>query len=115
MTCHSMINPRLQFGELLTPSARRTKDNNKARESVSEFTTHEGQLVRLTGPRHRELRQQSRRPSRLHPPSLPSPRQTEPTAYGPATLDNLQKAFAANNCNIQKLMIDIALIATEIK
>ena len=39
----------------------------------------------------------------------------EPTASGPATLDNLQKAFAANNCHIQKLMIDIALVATEIK
>jgi hypothetical protein len=36
----------------------------------------------------------------------------EPTAYGAKVLDDLQQNFAANNCHIQKLLIDIALIVT---
>jgi hypothetical protein len=34
----------------------------------------------------------------------------EPTAYGPKVLDDLQRNFAANNCHIQKLLMDIALV-----
>jgi mono/diheme cytochrome c family protein len=116
MSCHSMINPLGFSLENFDAVGRwRVKDNNKPVNPVSEFTTHEGQLVRLTGARdivnyvagnpgghrafirhlfHHLVKQ-------------------EPTAYGPATLDNLQKAFAANNCHIQKLMIDIALVAAE--
>ncbi|MBE7494406.1 MAG: DUF1592 domain-containing protein [Verrucomicrobiaceae bacterium] len=118
MSCHSMINPLGFSLENFDAVGRwRVKDNNKPVNPVSEFTTHEGQLVRLTGARdivnyvagnpgghrafirhlfHHLVKQ-------------------EPTAYGPATLDNLQKAFAANNCHIQKLMIDIALVAAEVK
>lgn len=36
-------------------------------------------------------------------------------AYGPKVLDDLQRNFAANGCNIQKLLIDIAVVATEVK
>ena len=88
----------------------RTKDNNKPVNPVSELTTEEGKLVKLAGPRdivnfvadnpsgHRafirhlfnhEVKQQV-------------------TAYGPKTLDELQKNFAANGCNIQKLLVEIA-------
>ncbi len=118
MTCHSLINPLGFSLENFDAVGRwRMKDNNKPVNPVTEFTTHEGQLVRLTGPRdivnyvannpgghrafirhlfHHLIKQ-------------------EPSAYGIATLDNLQRDFAANNCNIQKLMLDIAIVATEAK
>ncbi|WP_395717844.1 DUF1592 domain-containing protein [Prosthecobacter sp.] len=114
MTCHSMINPLGFSLENFDAVGRwRTKDNNKPVNPVSEFTTHEGQLVRLTGPRdivnyvadnpaghrafirhlfHHLVKQ-------------------EPAAYGPKVIDDLQKSFAANQCHIQKLMVEVALVA----
>ena len=35
----------------------------------------------------------------------------QPLAYGPQTLEDLQKSFAASNCNVQKLLVDLALVA----
>lgn len=118
MSCHSMINPLGFSLENFDAVGRwRTKDNNKPVNPVSEFTTHEGQLVRLSGPRdivnyvsgnpgghrafirhlfHHLVKQ-------------------EPGAYGAATLDTLQKDFAANQCSIQRLMTEIALVAAEVK
>lgn len=118
MTCHSMINPLGFSLENFDAVGRwRTKDNNKPVNPVSDFTTHEGQLVRLTGPRdivnYVASNPAGHRAFIRH--LFHHLVKQEPTAYGPATLDNLQKAFAANNCHIQKLMIDIALVATEIK
>lgn len=118
MSCHSMINPLGFSLENFDAVGRwRTKDNNKPVNPVTEFTTHEGKLVRLTGARdivnyvagnpgghrafirhlfHHLVKQ-------------------DPTAFGSATLDTLQKSFAASNCHIQKLMLDIALVASEAK
>jgi hypothetical protein len=78
MSCHSMINPLGFSLENFDAVGRwRTKDNNKPVNPVSEFTTHEGKLVRLTGARDivNYVASQSWRPSRLHPPSLPSSHQ----------------------------------------
>ena len=118
MTCHSMINPLGFSLENFDAVGRwRTKDNNKPVNPVSDFTTHEGQLVRLAGPRdivnYVASNPAGHRAFIRH--LFHHLVKQEPTAYGPATLDNLQKAFAANNCHIQKLMIDIALVATEVK
>jgi hypothetical protein len=116
MTCHSMINPLGFSLENFDAVGRwRTKDNNKPVNPVSEFTTHEGQLVRLTGPRdivnYVASNPAGHRAFIRH--LFHHLVKQEPTAYGPATLDNLQKVFAANNCHIQKLMIDIALVAAQ--
>ena len=118
MTCHSMINPLGFSLENFDAVGRwRTKDNNKPVNPVSEFTTHEGQLVRLTGPRdivnYVASNPAGHRAFIRH--LFHHLVKQEPTAYGPVTLDNLQKAFTSNNCHIQKLMIDIALVATEVK
>jgi hypothetical protein len=113
MSCHSMINPLGFSLENFDAVGRwRTKDNNKPVNPVSEFTTHEGKLVRLTGARdivnyvasnpgghrafirhlfHHLIKQ-------------------APTAYGPKVLDDLQKSFAASGCNIQKLILEIAMV-----
>lgn len=113
MSCHRMINPLGFSLENFDAVGRwRTKDNNKPVDAVSEFSTHEGKTVRLSGPRdivnyvaanpsghrafirhlfHHFIKQQ-------------------PAAYGPKALDELQRSFAANGCHIQKLLIDIALV-----
>lgn len=118
MACHSMINPLGFSLEGFDAVGRwRTKDNNRPVDTVSEFTTHEGALIRLTGARdivnyvadnpgghrafirhlfHHLVKQ-------------------DPAAYGPATLDHLQKTFAANGCNVQKLLTDIALVTAALE
>jgi hypothetical protein len=35
----------------------------------------------------------------------------DPAAYGPRVIDDLQKSFAASGCHIQKLLVEIALVA----
>ena len=118
MPCHSMINPLGFSLENFDAVGRwRTKDNNKPVNPVSEFSTHEGKMVRLAGPRdivdyvvanpsgHRAFIRQ------LFHHLI----KQDPTAYGPQTLDNLQRDFAANGCNIQKLIVEIALVAAGTK
>ncbi len=118
MTCHSMINPLGFSLENFDAVGRwRTRDNNKPVNTVSEFATHEGQLVRLSGPRD----------IANYVASNPGGHRAfirhlfhhlvkqEPSAYGVRTLDKLQHDFAANGCNIQRLMVDIAILATGVK
>jgi len=114
MSCHRMINPLGFSLENFDAVGRwRVKDNNKPVNPVSEFATHEGQLVRLTGPRdivtyvaanpsgHRAfIRQLFNHTVKQQIP-----------AYGPKVMDDLQRGFAASGCNIQKLLVDIALVA----
>jgi len=117
MACHSMINPLGFSLENFDAVGRwRTKDNNKPVNPVGELTTAEGKTVRLTGPRD-IVNYVANNPSghrafirHLFHHLI----KQEPSAYGIATLENLQRDFAANNCNIQKLILDIAIIATEL-
>ena len=114
MSCHSMINPLGFSLENFDAVGRwRTKDNNQPVNPVSEFTTHEGQLVRLTGPRdivnYVAANPGGHRAFIRH--LFHHLIKQEPTAYGPKVLDDLQKSFAANGCNIQKLLVEIALVA----
>jgi hypothetical protein len=115
MSCHSMINPLGFSLENFDAVGRwRTKDNNKPVDAVSEFTTHEGKLVRLTGPRdivnYVAANPSGHRAFIRH--LFHHLVKQEPTAYGPTVLDDLQHNFAANNCHIQKLLMDIALVVT---
>ena len=118
MACHSMINPLGFSLENFDAVGRwRTKDNNKPVNPVGELTTAEGKTVRLTGPRD-IVNYVANNPSghrafirHLFHHLI----KQEPTAYGIQTLDNLQRDFAANGCNIQKLILDIALVASEVK
>jgi len=118
MACHSMINPLGFSLENFDAVGRwRTKDNNKPVNPVGELTTAEGKTVRLTGPRD-IVNYVANNPSghrafirHLFHHLI----KQEPSAFGIATLENLQRDFATNNCNIQKLILDIAIIATELK
>jgi hypothetical protein len=114
MSCHSMINPLGFSLENFDAVGRwRTKDNNKPVDAVSEFTTHEGMLVRLTGARdivnYVAANPGGHRAFIRH--LFHHLIKQEPTAYGPKALDDLQKTFAASGCHIQKLLVEIALVA----
>ena len=112
MSCHSMINPLGFSLENFDAIGRwRTKDNNKPVNAISDFTTEEGRTLHLTGPRdivnyvadnpagHRAFIRH------LFHHML---KQAIPT-YGPNVLPELQKKFASSNCNIQKLLVEIAI------
>ena len=113
MSCHSMINPLGFSLENFDAVGRwRTKDNNKPVNPVSEFSTHEGKLVRLSGPRdivnYVAANPSGQRAFIRH--LFHHFVKQEPAAFGAQTLDALQRNFAANNCHIQKLLIDTALV-----
>ena len=114
MSCHSTINPLGFSLENYDAIGRwRTQDNNKPVNAVGDFADDEGRVVHLTGPRdivnyvasspygHRAFIRQ------LFNHFV----KQQPLAYGPQTLEDLQKSFAASNCNVQKLLVDLALVA----
>ena len=113
MSCHSTINPLGFSLENFDAIGRwRTKDNHKSVNPISEFADDQGKTIRLTGPRdivnyvadnpagHRAFI----RHLFNHLTKQPFP------AYGPSVIESLQQHFAASGCNVQKLMMEIALI-----
>lgn len=118
MSCHAVINPLGFSLENFDAIGRwRTQDNHKPVDPVSEFSDEQGRTVRLTGPRdivnhvadnpagHRAFIRQLFH----HTVKQPVP------AFGPKVLDQLQAGFAASGCHIQKLLLEIAVLATEVK
>jgi mono/diheme cytochrome c family protein len=118
MSCHGVINPLGFSLENFDAIGRwRTKDNNKPVDSVSQFNDDHGTSVRLTGPRD-IVNYVADNPSghRAFIAHLFNHCVKQaPAVYGPTTLDDLQKKFAANQCHIQKLLVDIAIAAAEVK
>jgi hypothetical protein len=114
MSCHSTINPLGFSLENFDAIGRwRTQDNNKPVNAAGEFADDEGKVVHLSGPRdivnyvasspygHRAFIRQ------LFNHFV----KQQPLAYGPQTLEDLQKSFAASSCNVQKLLVDLTLVA----
>lgn len=118
MACHRMINPLGFSLENFDAVGRwRMKDNNKPVNAVTDFATDEGKTVHLTGPRD-IVNYVADNPSghrafirHLFHHFV----KQEPMAYGVPTLDNLQRDFAANGCNIQRLLVEVAVTAGEVK
>lgn len=114
MSCHSTINPLGFSLENFDAIGRwRTQDNHKPVNPVSEFADDEGRTVRLTGPR--DIVNYVAANSAGHRAFI---RQLfnhlvkqQPLAYGPETMETLQRGFVASNFNVQKLIIEIALTA----
>ena len=115
MSCHGVINPLGFSLENFDAIGRwRVKDNNKPVNSVSDFSDEQGKKIHLTGPRdivnyvadnpsgHRAFIRHLF--NHIVKQQIPS--------YGAKTLDDLQRSFADSGCNIQKLVVEIALVAT---
>lgn len=114
MACHRLINPLGFSLENFDAVGRwRAEDNNKPVNPVGEFANNEGKTVRLTGPRdivnYVAANPSGHRAFIRH--LFHHLVKQEPGAYGIATLDKLQRDFAASGCHIQKLLVEIALVA----
>lgn len=118
MSCHGMINPLGFSLENFDAIGRwRVKDNNKPVNAVSDFSDEQGKKIHLTGPRdivnyvadnpsgHRAFIRHLF--NHVVKQQIP--------AYGPKVLDELQQKFSASGCNIQGLLLEIALVASEVK
>jgi len=114
MSCDSTINPLGFSLENFDAIGRwRTKDNNKPVNAISEFANEDGKTVRLTGPRdivNYVADNPSGHRAFIRHLFNHTVKQQIP-AYGFQALDKLQKAFAESGCNMQKLLVEIALIA----
>lgn len=113
MSCHSTINPLGFSLENFDAIGRwRMKDNNKPVDAVGDFTDDEGRTVHLTGPRdivNYVASSAYGRRAFIRQIFNHFIKQS-PLAYGTDTLETLQRDFAAANCNVQKLLVEIALV-----
>jgi len=114
MSCHSVINPLGFSLENFDAIGRwRTKDENKPVDPVSELPLENDQILRLTGPRdivNHVVDQPDGQRTFIRHLFHHTIKQT-PAAYGPETLDQLQKAFVQQEFNIQKILSEIATVA----
>jgi hypothetical protein len=112
--CHSVINPLGFSLESFDAVGRfRTQDNGRPVNTLSEFATEDGKTIQLSGPRD------------IANFSVTSPDAQEAfieqlfhqvvkqpiIAYGRNVMDQLRQSFAASECNIQKLLVEIVTIS----
>ena len=114
MACHATINPLGFSLENYDAVGRwRTTDQNKPVDPVSDYTTQEGEVIQLKGPR--DL-------ARHAAESVDAQRgfvrqmfhfavKQTPAAYTPDTLERLQDAFTKSGFHIRSLLADIAVSA----
>jgi cytochrome c553 len=114
MSCHTTINPLGFSLEHYDAVGRfRTTDNNKPINAESDYTTTDGQVLKLRGPR--DLAE--------HTAGNPEARagfvrqlfqhavKQAPPAYGADTLKRLDAQFAASGTNVRGLLTEIAVTA----
>jgi hypothetical protein len=118
MGCHVTINPLGFSLENYDAVGRfRTTDNNKPVNAESDYTTPDGQVIRLRGPRdlaeHAVTSADARRGfvRQLFQQTV----KQAPAAYGSKTLEELDSAFVESGCNIRKLLVEVAVTAAMYK
>lgn len=114
MGCHATINPLGFSLENYDAIGRwRTKENDRPINATTDFSTDEGQTIRLTGARdlvkfavenpdgHRAF---------IHQLFQHTAKQAV-NVYGPDALEKLRRSFTASGFNIRRLLGDIAITA----
>lgn len=114
MGCHATINPLGFSLENFDAVGRfRTTDNSKPVDAQSEYLTSDGERITLRGPRdlanHAAASEDARRGfvRQLFQHAV----KQAPAAYGPGTLDTLDRQFLASGCHIRHLLVEIATVA----
>ncbi len=113
-TCHSVINPLGFSLENFDAVGRfRTSEKGRLIDSASDYTTDDGATVRFTGARDlAEFAAGSEHAQKAFIEQLFHQLVKQPVlAYGPDTMDRLRESFVRSQFNIQKLMIEIALLS----
>jgi hypothetical protein len=114
-SCHSVINPLGFSLEQYDAVGRfRTTDNDKPVDPVSEYVTDEGQKIRLNGARDvAQFALGQEQALQAFVQQLFHQFVKQPVlAYGPETLATLQQSFVRSDFNMQKLVMEIATIAS---
>ncbi len=113
-SCHSVINPLGFSLEHYDAVGRfRTSDNEKPINAVSDFTTDDGQTIRLAGARDvAEFATASEQAQNGFIEQLFHQVVKQPMlAYGFDVKQRLRLSFIASDFNIQKLLVEIATIS----
>ena len=113
-SCHSVINPLgFSLEQYDTVGRFRTSERDRPIDAASEYTTDEGQVIRLTGARDVALfainsaQAQNAFIQQLFHHAVKQPL----LAYGADTLKHLRQTFVAANFNMRKLLVEIVTVS----
>ncbi len=114
-SCHSIINPLGFSLEHYDAVGRfRTKEKERPIDANGEYTTLDGEAIRLSGAR--DLAEHAANSEEAHRGFVEQLFQhivKQPSgAYGPETGDRLLKSFADSGYNIRKLLVEISKTAS---
>jgi mono/diheme cytochrome c family protein len=113
--CHSMINPLGFSLENYDAIGRwRTQDNHKPVDAVNDFSTDDGDIVHLTGARdiaNYAANNPNGHRAFIHNLFHHTVKQAV-GAYGPDEMEDLRQSFVKSGFNIQKLLAEIATVAS---
>jgi len=111
-TCHSVINPLGFSLEQYDAVGRfRTSEGDRPIDAVSDYTTDDGETIRLTGARDlAQFAAGSEQAQNAFIEQLFNQIVKQPMlAYGPNVLNHLRQSFVASGFNVRKLLADIAM------
>ena len=113
-SCHSVINPLgFSLEQYDTVGRFRTSEHDRPIDPVSEYTTDDGQAIRLTGARDvaefaiNSAQAQNAFIQQLFHHAV----KQSLLAYGADTLQHLRQTFVAGNFNMQKLLTEIVTVS----
>lgn len=112
--CHSFINPLGFSLEHFDAVGRyRTEDNDQPVDATGDYTTEEGEVIRLTGARDvAEFAAGSADAQQAFIEQLFHQIVKQPMrAYGADVMPRLHESFVESGCNVQRLLVDIAVLS----
>jgi hypothetical protein len=112
--CHAVINPLGFSLEHYDAVGRyRTREKDRPIDAVSDYTTDEGETIRLTGARDlAQFAAGSEQAQNAFIEQLFNQVVKQPMlAYGPDVLNRLRRSFVQSGFNVKKLLVDIAATA----
>jgi len=113
-TCHSVINPLGFSLEQYDAVGRfRTSEGDRPIDAVSNYTTNDGETIRLTGARDlAQFAAGSEQAQNAFIEQLFNQIVKQPMlAYGPKVLNHLRQSFIDSGFNVKKLLVDIATVS----
>ena len=112
--CHSVINPLGFSLEQYDAVGRfRTSEGDRPIDAVSDYTTDDGETIRLTGARDlAQFAAGSEQAQNAFIEQLFNQIVKQPMlAYGPDVLNRLRQLFVESGFNVRKLLVDIATLS----